>query len=55
MIFSRRPGPITQEYEVPLPYPRDPFELRGAAEFAELNARIWNTVGREFRENREEG
>ena len=55
VVFSRRPGTITQEYDVPLPYPRDPFELRGSPEFAELNAKIWNTVGREFRENREEG
>jgi NitT/TauT family transport system ATP-binding protein len=55
VVFSRRPGTITHEYDVPLPYPRDPFELRGSPEFAVLNAKIWNSVGREFRANQEEG
>jgi NitT/TauT family transport system ATP-binding protein len=55
VVFSRRPGTIRQEYDVPIPYPRDPFELRGSPAFAELNAKIWTSVGREFRANREEG
>lgn len=55
VVFSRRPGTITHEYDVPLPYPRDPFELRGSPEFAALNAKIWTSVGREFRANQEEG
>lgn len=55
VVFSRRPGTITTEYDVPLPYPRDPFELRGSPEFAALNAKIWTSVGREFRANQEEG
>jgi NitT/TauT family transport system ATP-binding protein len=55
VVFSRRPGTITREYDVPIPYPRDPFELRGSPEFAELNAKIWTSVGREFRANGEGG
>jgi NitT/TauT family transport system ATP-binding protein len=55
VVFSRRPGTITHEYDVPLPYPRDPFELRGSPEFAALNAKIWTSVGREFRANQEGG
>jgi NitT/TauT family transport system ATP-binding protein len=54
VVFSRRPGTITSAYDVPFTYPRDPFELRGSPEFAELNAKIWSSVGREFRANREE-
>lgn len=54
VVFSRRPGTITREYDVPLPYPRDPFVIRGSPEFAQLNTTIWNSVGEEFRANQEE-
>jgi len=49
IVFSKRPGTVTRIYDVPFPHPRDPFELRGAPAFAELEATIWSTVGREFR------
>ena len=54
VVFSRRPGTITREYDVSLPYPRDPFVIRGSPEFAELNTTIWNSVGEEFRATQEE-
>lgn len=49
IVFSKRPGTVTRIYDVPFPHPRDPFELRGSPAFAELEATIWSTVGREFR------
>jgi NitT/TauT family transport system ATP-binding protein len=49
ILFSRRPGTVTQVYDVPFPQPRDPIELRGAPEFAELRAYIWRRLGEEFR------
>lgn len=49
IVFSRRPGTVTRIYDVPIPHPRDPIELRGSPIFAELEATIWSTVGREFR------
>ncbi len=55
VVFSRRPGTVTRVYDVPFPYPRDPFELRGSPEFAELNAKIWSTVGQDFRAGKGEG
>jgi NitT/TauT family transport system ATP-binding protein len=54
VVFSRRPGTITRIYDVSFPYPRDPFELRGSPAFADLNAKIWTTVGQEFRADRGE-
>ena len=49
ILFSKRPGAVTRIYDVPFPHPRDPFELRGASEFAELHAYIWRTLSAEFR------
>jgi NitT/TauT family transport system ATP-binding protein len=49
ILFSKRPGTVLSVYEVPFPHPRDPFELRGSAEFADLHASIWRTVSGEFR------
>lgn len=49
ILFSRRPGTVTRIYDVPFPHPRDPFELRGSSEFAELHAFIWRTLSEEFR------
>ncbi len=49
ILFSRRPGTVTRIYDVPFPHPRDPFELRGSSEFAELHAYIWRTLSGEFR------
>jgi sulfonate transport system ATP-binding protein len=49
LLFSRRPGTVTRVYHVPFPHPRDPFELHGTPEFAELQAGIWRAVSRDFR------
>ncbi len=49
MLFSKRPGTVTRIYDVPFAYPRDPIELRGSPEFAELHAYIWRTLSGEFR------
>ncbi len=48
-LFSRRPGHVRRVYEVDLPYPRDPFELRGSARFTELEATLWRTLRDDFR------
>ncbi len=55
IVFSKRPGTVTLIYDVPFPHPRDPIELRGSPAFAELEATIWSTVGREFRVDKREG
>jgi NitT/TauT family transport system ATP-binding protein len=49
VLFSKRPGRVTRIYDVPFPYPRDPFELRGSSEFADLHAYIWRALSGEFR------
>lgn len=49
VLFSKRPGTVTRIYDVPFAQPRDPIELRGAPEFAELHAYIWRTLSGEFR------
>ncbi len=49
ILFSKRPGSVAHIYDVPFPHPRDPFELRGSPEFAELHTRIWRTLSDEFR------
>jgi NitT/TauT family transport system ATP-binding protein len=49
IVFSRRPGTVSRIYDIPFPHPRDPFELHGSREFAELQANIWRTVSQDFR------
>jgi len=49
ILFSKRPGTVTQIYDVPFPQPRDPITLRGLSEFAQLHAYIWRTLSEEFR------
>ncbi len=49
ILFSKRPGSVTRSYEIGLPHPRDPFELRGSREFAEMEATIWQSLSGEFR------
>src|SRR5712691_2656254 len=49
VVMSRRPGTVKAVYDIALPYPRDAFALRGASEFAELEATIWNALRDEFR------
>lgn len=55
ILFSKRPGTVTRIYDVPFPHPRDPIELRGSSEFAELHAFIWRTLSEEFREETLDG
>src|SRR2546423_1492062 len=33
VVMSRRPGRVKRVYDIPLPSPRDPFELRASPEF----------------------
>src|SRR6058998_1067225 len=49
VVMSRRPGTVKALYDIALPYPRDAFALRGASEFVELEATIWNALRDEFR------
>jgi NitT/TauT family transport system ATP-binding protein len=49
VLFSKRPGQVRQVYAIDLPYPRDPFELRGNARFAELETTLWQTLRDDFR------
>ncbi|HEV8536909.1 MAG TPA: ABC transporter ATP-binding protein [Candidatus Limnocylindria bacterium] len=49
VVMSRRPGRIKRVYEIPLPSPRDPFELRATDEFARLETSIWADLRDEFR------
>jgi NitT/TauT family transport system ATP-binding protein len=48
-LFSKRPGSVRREYEIDLPHPRDPFELRGSTRFGELETTIWRTLRDDFR------
>ena len=49
VVMSRRPGRVKRIYEIPLPSPRDPFELRASPQFAQLETRIWGDLRDEFR------
>ena len=49
VVMSRRPGRVKRVYAIPLPAPRDPFELRASAEFARLETEIWADLRDEFR------
>ena len=49
VVMSRRPGRVKRVYDIPLPSPRDPFELRASPEFAQLETRIWTDLRDEFR------
>jgi NitT/TauT family transport system ATP-binding protein len=48
IVFSRRPGCIRAEHRIDIPYPRDPFQVRGTEQFGLLEARIWQTLRSEF-------
>lgn len=53
VLFSRRPGRVIRSFEVPFPYPRDPFELKGQPAFAEFQATVWQWLMSEFRGDQE--
>lgn len=48
-VFSHRPATVIDIYDVPFPYPRDPVEIQGSREFADLYASIWRTLSHEFK------
>ncbi|HVR89299.1 MAG TPA: ABC transporter ATP-binding protein [Candidatus Limnocylindria bacterium] len=52
VLFSKGPGRILAVYDIALPHPRDPFELRGTPEFARLETMIWTRLRDEFRTDR---
>jgi len=54
IVMSKRPGRVTRVYDIALPAPRDPLELRGTRAFAELEATIWSSLRDEFRADRRE-
>lgn len=47
--FSRQPGAIIREFDVPFAHPRDPYQLYGSPEFAEFQAEVWREISDEFR------
>src|SRR2546421_52075 len=48
VVMSRRPGRVKRVYDIPLPSPRDPFELRASPQFAKLETSIWADLRDEF-------
>ena len=48
IVFSRRPGTIRTEHHIDIPYPRDPFQVRGTELFGTLETTIWQTLRGEF-------
>jgi len=49
IVFSKRPGTVRRIFQIPFLHPRDPFDLYGSREFADLQADIWRAVSQEFR------
>jgi NitT/TauT family transport system ATP-binding protein len=50
VLFSRRPGTVRESIAIDLPYPRDPFALRGNPRFAALEAELWQLLQHDYRE-----
>ncbi|HEX9436254.1 MAG TPA: ABC transporter ATP-binding protein [Candidatus Limnocylindria bacterium] len=49
VAFSKRPGRVTGVFDVPIPGPRDVFEIRGTSEFTRLEREIWSHLREDFR------
>lgn len=52
LLFTRRPSQLRRIYSIDLPQPRDPFELRGSAEFARLETELWRDLREDFQGGR---
>jgi NitT/TauT family transport system ATP-binding protein len=50
VLFSRRPGTIREIVAIDLPYPRDPFAVRGDPRFTALEAKLWQLLQHDYRE-----
>lgn len=46
-VMSKRPGTIIKIFDIDLPYPRDPFKLKGSHKFEELRSKIWDCIRNE--------
>jgi NitT/TauT family transport system ATP-binding protein len=49
VTMTSRPGTVREIHEIDLPYPRDPFELRGDARFGALETTLWQTLQHDYR------
>ncbi len=49
VVLSKRPGRVTAVFDVPIPGPRDVFEIRGTLEFTRLEREVWSHLRDEFR------
>jgi NitT/TauT family transport system ATP-binding protein len=49
VLFSRRPGSVRRVYQIDLPYPRDPFALRGEPRFTALESELWQHLQTDYR------
>jgi NitT/TauT family transport system ATP-binding protein len=48
ILLSARPGRLKQDFSVPFPRPRQAIKLRETAEYGQIFARIWHSLGEEF-------
>jgi NitT/TauT family transport system ATP-binding protein len=51
VLFSKRPGTVRQISTIDLPYPRDPFALRGDRRFAALETELWQLLQHDYRDS----
>jgi NitT/TauT family transport system ATP-binding protein len=54
LVFSARPGTITEVIDIDLPRPR-PLTIKRSPKFLEYEDRIWGTIEREARQTMKEG
>jgi NitT/TauT family transport system ATP-binding protein len=54
ILLSARPGRLKEDFDVAIPRPRDPVDVRETAEFGRLYSHIWHSLGEEFRRTRAE-
>lgn len=51
ITFSRQPGHIIADMQVPFEHPRDPFTMFGSSDFVEYQAEVWREISDQFRGN----